>query len=109
MISRTAKGCRKLKNDANQAKKSKNMIHVESDSSPERDRESQEINGHSLESDGSDGGDRHFMLVFFDILFIDGRNLLNEPYHIRRGILREVVHEITGYVSIPVFFIVFVS
>ncbi|KAG8836098.1 hypothetical protein FRC17_010031 [Serendipita sp. 399] len=53
--------------------------------------------GHSLDSNGTDEGHRHFMLVFFDILYIDGRNLLEEIYTVRREILQDVVNTVEGF------------
>lgn len=53
----------------------------------------------SLESNGTDGGQRHFMLVFFDILLLDGRSLLEESYGKRRNLLHNTVKEIPGFVS----------
>ena len=54
--------------------------------------------GYSLESNGSDDGDRHFQIVFFDVLAIDGVGLLNEPYSSRRHLLRETINVIAGFV-----------
>ncbi|KAG8788433.1 hypothetical protein FRC15_004408 [Serendipita sp. 397] len=55
--------------------------------------------GHSLDSNGTDEEYRHFMLIFFDILYIDGRSLLKEIYTTRREILGDLVNEIEGFVS----------
>jgi hypothetical protein len=52
-----------------------------------------------LESDGIDDGTTHLMLVFFDILYIDGRSLLMEPYSTRRSMLEELVLPIEGFVG----------
>jgi DNA ligase 4 len=52
-----------------------------------------------LESDGIDDGTRHLMLVFFDILYIDGRSLLMEPYSTRRSMLEELILPIEGFVG----------
>jgi len=54
--------------------------------------------GYSLKSDGTDEGMRHFLLVFFDILHIEGQDLLDEPYQKRRWKLEEIVHVIEGFV-----------
>jgi hypothetical protein len=54
--------------------------------------------GYSLKSDGTDDTMRHFLLVFFDILHIDGQNLLDESYQKRRWKLEEIVHVIEGFV-----------
>ncbi|PVF99886.1 hypothetical protein CPB86DRAFT_730576 [Serendipita vermifera] len=51
----------------------------------------------SLESDGTDQDTRHFMLVFFDALFLDGRNLLKESYSSRRSILEDLIVPIEGF------------
>jgi len=56
--------------------------------------------GFSLESDGSDEGNRHFMVVFFDMLYVDGRSLLQEPYSTRRALLKDTIREIEGFVSV---------
>ena len=56
--------------------------------------------GYSLKSDGTDEGTRHFLLVFFDILHIEGRSLLDEPYQKRRQKLEEVVEVIEGFVRV---------
>ncbi|KAG8827284.1 hypothetical protein FRC19_004490 [Serendipita sp. 401] len=53
--------------------------------------------GHSLDSNGTDEEYRHFMLIFFDILYIDGRSLLKEIYTTRREILGDLVNEIEGF------------
>ena len=55
--------------------------------------------GYSLESDGTDEGNRHFMLVFFDVLLTDGQSLLYETYDTRRDVLQSLITEIEGYVS----------
>jgi DNA ligase-4 len=52
-----------------------------------------------LESNGSDDGDRHFQLVFFDVLHVDGRGLLGEQYATRRARLREIITVIRGFVG----------
>jgi predicted metal-dependent phosphoesterase TrpH len=54
--------------------------------------------GYSLESDGTGEGTRHFLLVFFDILHIEGQSLLDEPYRARRQTLEEIVRVIEGFV-----------
>lgn len=54
--------------------------------------------GYSLQSDGTDEGTRHFLLVFFDVLHIDGQSLLDEPYQKRRRKLEEIVQVIEGFV-----------
>lgn len=93
-------GCRSKVDPPPKSSKAASTSRFEDDSSEEEEESPQPI-GHSLESDGSDGGDRHFMLVFFDVLHIDGRNLLNEKYHVRRSVLNKLVREISGYVSVP--------
>jgi DNA ligase-4 len=54
--------------------------------------------GYSLKSDGTDEGTRHFLLVFFDILHIEGQNLLDETYQKRRQKLEGVIQVIEGFV-----------
>jgi len=54
--------------------------------------------GYSLRSDGTDEGTRHFLLVFFDTLHIDGQNLIDEPYQKRRRKLEEIIQVIEGFV-----------
>ena len=54
--------------------------------------------GYSLQSDGTDEGTRHFLLVFFDILHADGQSLLDEPYQKRRRKLKEIVRVVEGFV-----------
>ena len=54
--------------------------------------------GYSLQSDGTDEGTRHFLLVFFDILHTDGQSLLDEPYQKRRRKLEEIVRVVEGFV-----------
>ena len=56
--------------------------------------------GYSLQSDGTDEGTRHFLLVFFDILHIEGQSLLDEPYQKRRRMLEETVRVIEGFVRV---------
>ncbi|KAG8908637.1 hypothetical protein FRB99_004925 [Tulasnella sp. 403] len=51
----------------------------------------------SLQSDASDGGSRHFMLVFFDVLVLDDRNFILKPYETRRKHLEELVRIIPGF------------
>ena len=51
-----------------------------------------------MQSDGTDEGARHFLLVFFDILHIEGQSLLDEPYQKRRQKLEEIVRVVEGYV-----------
>jgi DNA ligase 4 len=71
--------------------------HVDSSESSE-ESPAQASTGYSLESNGSDDGDRHFQLVFFDVLQVDGRGLLREPYATRRRLLQEVITVIRGFV-----------
>jgi DNA ligase-4 len=42
---------------------------------------------------------RHLCLVFFDVLHLDGRNLLDTPYDERRRCLERVVKVVPGFVS----------
>jgi DNA ligase-4 len=42
---------------------------------------------------------RHLCLVFFDVLHLDGRNLLNTRYEDRRDCLEKVIKVIPGFVS----------
>ncbi|KAG8861441.1 hypothetical protein FRB96_002890 [Tulasnella sp. 330] len=51
----------------------------------------------SLLSTGEDSGNRHFMLVFFDVLLLDGKNLTRESYGSRRALLKQLICPITGY------------
>jgi DNA ligase 4 len=53
-----------------------------------------------LKSDGTDEGTRHFLLVFFDILYIEGQSLLDEPYQKRRKKLEVIVQVIEGFVRV---------
>jgi DNA ligase-4 len=43
---------------------------------------------------------RHLCLVFFDILHLDGRDLLNASYEERRRCLERVVKVVPGFVSL---------
>ena len=45
---------------------------------------------------------RHLCLVFFDILHLDGKSLLREPYANRRSLLESVLHTIQGFVSVAI-------
>jgi hypothetical protein len=69
-----------------------------SEESPAQASLTSPLTGYSLESNGSDDGDRHFQLVFFDVLQMDGRGLLKEPYATRRRLLQEVITVIRGFV-----------
>lgn len=40
------------------------------------------------------------MLVFFDLLYIDGEDLLEQPYEFRRSLLEESIQPIDGFSSI---------
>ncbi|KAG9037569.1 hypothetical protein FRB95_005151 [Tulasnella sp. JGI-2019a] len=51
----------------------------------------------SLRSTGEDGGNRHFMLVFFDVLLLDGRTLTAESYESRRALLEQLITPLPGY------------
>lgn len=51
----------------------------------------------SLLSNGSDQGTRHLALVFFDILVLDSKSLLWEPYSKRRALLESIVQQRPGY------------
>ncbi|KAG8984171.1 hypothetical protein FRB90_005496, partial [Tulasnella sp. 427] len=55
------------------------------------------IHQDSLESNASDGGRRHFMLVFFDALYLDGTSLLNKSYEHRRRTLERIIKPISGF------------
>ncbi|KAG9041431.1 hypothetical protein FS837_012271 [Tulasnella sp. UAMH 9824] len=55
------------------------------------------IHQDSLESNASDSGRRHFMLVFFDVLYVDGASLVNKPYECRRRILERIINPIPGF------------
>jgi len=55
--------------------------------------------GYSLESNGSDNGDRHLQLVFFDVLHVDGRGLLGETYATRRRLLQDIITVVPGFVG----------
>ncbi|KAL4248499.1 ATP-dependent DNA ligase family protein [Abortiporus biennis] len=59
--------------------------------------ESQDYSQCSLASNGSNEGDRHLALVFFDILFLDGVSLLSTPYSRRRFLLESVINLIPRY------------
>ncbi|KDQ19564.1 hypothetical protein BOTBODRAFT_28144 [Botryobasidium botryosum FD-172 SS1] len=61
---------------------------------------SQEHIGHSLESDASAGGTRHFMVVFFDILLLNGVSLVKQSYEDRRRMLESVVTVIPGFTAL---------
>lgn len=56
--------------------------------------------GESLQSNASDEGTRHFMLVFFDVLYLDGESLLDLSYGERRLKLVNLIRPIQGYVCI---------
>ena len=55
----------------------------------------------SSESDSQEPNpsDLHTMLVFFDILELDGEELLWRTYGERRKVLEEVIREVEGFVS----------
>jgi len=42
---------------------------------------------------------RHYYLAFFDILYHNGRSLLDTPYNVRRSILQQAIRCIPGFVS----------
>lgn len=42
---------------------------------------------------------RHLCLVFFDVLHVDGQNLLDKPYDERRKVLEGAIKVIPGFVS----------
>lgn len=48
-------------------------------------------------SNGSDHGTRHLALVFFDILVLDSKSLLWEPYSARRALLEKTIRLRPGY------------
>ncbi|KAJ3207741.1 hypothetical protein HDU67_007266 [Dinochytrium kinnereticum] len=45
-------------------------------------------------------GRRHYQIMFFDILQLNGQVLINEPYTKRRKLLLEVVHPIPEYAGV---------
>ncbi|KZT61412.1 hypothetical protein CALCODRAFT_9671 [Calocera cornea HHB12733] len=51
----------------------------------------------SLVSNGTASDTRHFMLVFFDILHLNGQNLLDRPYEHRRLVLKQLITPISGF------------
>ncbi|KAG8894802.1 hypothetical protein FRC00_008421, partial [Tulasnella sp. 408] len=55
------------------------------------------IHQDSLESNASDNGRRHFMLVFFDVLYVDDASLVNKPYEYRRRTLESIINPIPGF------------
>jgi len=52
------------------------------------------------EAQGWKNRNRHLCLVFFDILHLDGRNLLDTRYEERRGCLERVIKVVPGFVSL---------
>ena len=48
-------------------------------------------------SNASDHGTRHLAVVFFDILVLDSKSLLREPYSKRRALLESVIQQRPGY------------
>ncbi|KAF8586434.1 hypothetical protein K439DRAFT_1387139 [Ramaria rubella] len=54
----------------------------------------------SLQSNGSDNGDRHLMIVFFDIMFLNGGSLLGKGYNERRALLERTINVVPGYVTL---------
>lgn len=54
----------------------------------------------SLRSNASDCSDRHLKVVFFDVMFLDGRSLLEEDYQTRRAQLERLVCPILGFASL---------
>ncbi|KAG8949876.1 hypothetical protein FRC04_008179 [Tulasnella sp. 424] len=67
-------------------------------SSDAREEDGQDyIHQDSLESNASDGGRRHFMLVFFDVLYLDGTSLINKAYDYRRKTLERLIIPISGF------------
>lgn len=100
LIQTTAMGVRRRMSKSKKRPSTPSRRDSGSDSETTEDlcnSQSQEA-GYSLRSDGTDEGMRHFLLVFFDILHIEGQNLLNEPYQKRRRKLEEIVHVIEGFV-----------
>lgn len=45
-------------------------------------------------------GPRHLCLAFFDVLHLNGESLIDQPYHVRRGVLESVIRPIQGFVSL---------
>ncbi|KAG8917729.1 hypothetical protein FRC02_002899, partial [Tulasnella sp. 418] len=88
LIEYTSEGARARFRRRNYGKSSRAQVESQDDA-PEYDE--------SLKSNGTDHGNRHLMLVFFDILALDGQNLLNSPYRNRREKLEGVIREIPGY------------
>ncbi|KAG8965975.1 hypothetical protein FRC03_012710 [Tulasnella sp. 419] len=88
LIEYTSEGARARFRRRNYGNSSRAQVESQDDA-PEYDE--------SLKSNGTDHGHRHFMLVFFDILALDGQNLLNSPYRNRREKLEGVIREIPGY------------
>ncbi|EJU01771.1 DNA ligase/mRNA capping enzyme [Dacryopinax primogenitus] len=54
----------------------------------------------SLVSNGTASETRHFMLVYFDILQLNGTSLLRRPYEHRRFVLKQVIAPVTGFTRI---------
>lgn len=48
----------------------------------------------------SENGEFHFQLVFFDVLYVDGRSLLHEPYMTRRAELERLIRPVQGWVRL---------
>jgi DNA ligase-4 len=55
--------------------------------------------GTTQEAQGWKNRNRHLCLVFFEILHLDGRNLLDASYENRRLCLERVIKVVPGFVS----------
>ncbi|KAI8846592.1 hypothetical protein BC829DRAFT_264713 [Chytridium lagenaria] len=50
--------------------------------------------------DDVNNGERHYQIVFFDLLYLNGETLIQKPYSERREKLREVIRPIPDYADI---------
>ncbi|KIY50333.1 DNA ligase/mRNA capping enzyme, partial [Fistulina hepatica ATCC 64428] len=64
-----------------------------------KEKKERSINNDS-QSDIDDDEGRQLALVFFDIMFLDGKSLMDSPYAYRRSILENTIHCIRGRVML---------
>lgn len=104
LIAETAKGVRgkqkKTLNDRVKGRSSSPDTNYRDSDESSYESSDPSPEGFSLESNGTDEGNQHFMVVFFDMLYVDGKSLLQEPYSTRRALLKDTIREIEGFVSV---------
>ncbi|KIJ55558.1 hypothetical protein M422DRAFT_240172 [Sphaerobolus stellatus SS14] len=94
----TAEGVRHRRYlQANRPKDRKDEITDTQDTAAD---EATQTQGYSLQSNASDESERHLMVVFFDIMFLDGESLMDHKYDTRRTLLEQTISVIPGFVSL---------